>query len=172
MSELKSAETDVYPGVYIETSIISNLTSKPSLNVRTLALQQETRLWWKHRRQRFRLFISSLVRDEIGRGDPEARLKRLHVIEGIEELEIVPEILKLARKLIEKNLLPVKAVDDAVHIATAAFHGIDYLLTWNCTHIANNSTFPRVRDTIENEGYRCPMMTTPLSWNLQEEERT
>lgn len=94
------------------------------------------------------------------------------MIERMNELEIVPEVLSLARKLIERNLLPVKATDDAVHIATAAFHGLDYLLTWNCTHIANNSTFPRVRDIIEGEGYRCPMMTTPVSWNLQEEERT
>ena len=117
------------PTVYIETSIISNLTSRPSVHVRTLALQQATRFWWRHERPKYRLFTSNLVIEEIKRGNEEASRRRMVAIQDLAILEITPDMIPLANLLVKKHLLPPKAMEDAIHIAIGGYYAIDYLLT-------------------------------------------
>jgi hypothetical protein len=124
-------------------------------------MQQIIQHWWKHERHNYRLAISTLVREEISRGDPIASAKRLQAIQGIEVLEINREIRNLADMLVKKNMLPSKSKDDAIHIAATSFYGIDCLLTYNCKHISNINTIPQIQDTIKSAGYRCPIITLP-----------
>ena len=118
--------------VYIDTTIFSYLTSRPSKNLVAAAWQQITSDWWDNQRGRFELYISELVVAEAERGNSEAAAKRLEQLQGIPALSITEEAISLADKLIKKGAVPLKAADDAMHIALAAVHGIDYLLTWNC----------------------------------------
>ena len=130
---------------YIETSIVSYLTSQPSSDYLVSACQQATHLWWSEHRHRFELYTSQLVVTEASRGDPELSKKRLRYLNGIPELLITSEIRDMAAALIEQGALPKKAQADGLHIAAAAVHRIDLLLTWNCRHIDNPSTKPIIR---------------------------
>jgi hypothetical protein len=107
--------------------------------------QQVTREWWAGRSD-FELFVSDAVVEEISRGDPAAASKRLAVVDGISVLSPVPEALELARNFISGAAMPAKAAIDATHVALAAVHGMDFLLTWNCTHIANAVMRPQLED--------------------------
>lgn len=147
--------------VYIETSIVSYLTGRPSRNLIVAAWQSLTTEWWERRRNEFELYTSELVIEEARRGDREAAKKRLKALEGIPLLKLTDSAAELAQKLIAEGALPSKATDDAVHIALATVHGIDYLLTWNCRHIDNAQTKPLVRRVIVSEGYNCPEICTP-----------
>ena len=118
------------PTVYIEISIVSYLTARPSRDVVTLARQELTREWWNSRRQRHDLFTSNVVVGEASEGDDEAARQRLDALQGIEELETTPEAEDLASALLEKGPLPKKAAVDALHIGISATEGIEYLLTW------------------------------------------
>jgi hypothetical protein len=109
------------------------------------ARQQITRDWWDTRRNDFELFISQLVIDEASAGDAAAAARRLEVLEGITLLEFGEDANVLSKLLVRELSLPARAESDAVHIALAVVSGIDYLLTWNCTHIANAALRPRIR---------------------------
>ena len=147
--------------VYIETSIVSYLTGKPSQNLLVAAWQSLTTEWWENRRDIFKLYTSELVIEEASCGDMKAAQKRLKALEGIPLLKLTDSAVELAKKLIANGVLPSKATDDAVHIALATVHGIDYLLTWNCRHINNAEIKPLVRTMIVSEGYKCPEICTP-----------
>lgn len=147
--------------VYVETSIISYLTARPSANLIAAARQSETADWWDSRRGEFDLCISRLVVAEAGRGDRNAAARRLAALEGLEVLPLTDEAIDLAKALIREGGLPEKALDDALHIAIAAVQGIDYLLTWNCRHIDNAETKPKIRRTCEAHGFTCPEIATP-----------
>jgi predicted nucleic acid-binding protein len=125
------------------------------------ANQEATRNWWESARPQFDLFISEAVLSEAGDGDPEAAKRRLEVISNIPELDISPEAEALALKLLSGAALPVKAKADALHIAIAAVHGVDYLLTWNCKHIANAVMRPRIEGICRAAGYEPPIICTP-----------
>jgi len=129
------------PKLYLETSIISYLTAKPSRDVVVAGHQAATRDWWENHRDRYVMYVSETVYDEASAGDPELAAKRLALISGIPMLGVNDEIGVLVDKLIEDGPLPEKARVDAVHLATAIFHQIDYLLTWNCKHIATRLFF-------------------------------
>ena len=148
--------------VYIETSIVSYIASKPSRDLLIAACQQATQTWWVDHRHRYELYTSQLVITEAGRGNPEASEKRLNYLKGIPQLTITSEIRDMAKALIEQDALPEKAEADAIHIAAAAVHHIDLLLTWNCRHIDNPSTKPVVRLVCTEQGYVCPEMCTPI----------
>ena len=148
--------------VYIETSIVSYLASRPSHDLLTAACQQATRDWWEEHRSGYELFTSQLVVAEAGAGDPEAAKKRLDLLEGIPELRIGNEVRDLARILVAKGALPRKAEADALHIAVSAVHHIDLLLTWNCRHIDNPILKPHIRSVCTVAGYTCPEMCTPI----------
>ena len=147
--------------VYIETSIVSYLTARPSSNLVAAAWQKETSDWWNSQRHRFSLCISDLVIEEAGRGDQGAARRRLVELVGIEVLPLNEDVAILSKALIREGGLPKKAFDDALHIATAAVHGVDYLLMWNCRHIDNAETKPKIRKICQTHGFACPEIATP-----------
>ena len=147
--------------VYIETSILSYLTARPSRDLLAAAHQQVTQTWWDFHQARFEVFVSQLVDEECRRGDPDAAHRRVEAIDSIPMLEVVEEAYELAAALMAEGAVPDSAQDDATHIALAAVHGMDYLLTWNCRHIANAETKPIVRAVCATHGYPCPEICTP-----------
>jgi predicted nucleic acid-binding protein len=149
------------PRIYIETSIVSYLTARPSSDLVLAARQKLTRSWWSTQRQRYSLFISEFVTREAQLGDPAASAARLQALTGLIVLDVSPDVLLLGRDLIARGLLPRKAVFDALHIAVAAAHGMDYLLTWNCKHIANAAIRPGVEALCRSRGWEPPVLCTP-----------
>jgi predicted nucleic acid-binding protein len=148
--------------VYIETSVISYLTARPSNDSIKSACQHITRLWWDMGRTSVLAFISPYVVEEASAGDPLAALERIEVLRAVPVLPIAPEILDLAEFLLLGGGLPPKARLDALHIACAAYHEIDVLLTWNCTHIANPTKLPVMRGLCAAKGYKLPELVTPF----------
>lgn len=155
--------------VYVETSIISYLTARPSRDLIVAANQQLTDEWWNIRRPDFDLYISEMVEVEAERGDEEAAEKRLVIVRQLDMLELTDAVHQLAEQLVERRLIPKKAARDAVHIAVAAVHGIDYLLTWNCTHLANAVIRHNIERFLEKQGYESPIICTPQELMMEEE---
>lgn len=147
--------------VYIETSIISYLTARPSRDVVGISRQQLTQQWWETQRSLFDLVVSPLVGDEASRGDPEAASRRLQIIKGLRLIHPTPEVRAFTKQILAEGALPRTAADDALHIALAVVHGIDYLLTWNCRHIDNARTKPQIRRLCQREEYGFPEICTP-----------
>jgi hypothetical protein len=149
------------PTVYIETSIISYLTARPSRDLIVAGHQQITHEWWRTVCPNVDCFISEPVIQEAGRGDHEAAQKRLAVTVGIPTLMLNEEIKELAQKYQSAAKIPDKAKLDAFHLALPAWYKVDYLLTWNCKHIANGN----VRKIIENINkplnIHTPIICTP-----------
>jgi predicted nucleic acid-binding protein len=139
--------------VYVETSIVSYLAA---------AWQQLSAQWWDRARPRYDLFISELVVVEASRGDSEVAARRLKYLDRIPVLRVDERIAALADRLITDGAMPPSAEADALHVAPAAAHGLDYLLTWNCRHIDNAELRPLVRSVCTAAGYRCPEVCTPL----------
>jgi len=148
------------PKVYIETSIPSYLTAWRSRDVVTAGNQETTKEWWE-RRDDFDLYISTFVLEEVAAGDKDASELRVRALDGIPEIEITEQVEIIAERLISKALLPAKAYVDSLHIATAALGGMDYLLTWNCTHIANPAFRWKIEAVIRSFGYEPPVICTP-----------
>lgn len=147
--------------LYVETSIVSYLTARPSSDIISAAHQLTTNDWWLKRRHEFNLVTSELVHEEAERGDSEAASRRLLALDGISLIQVTPAATKLASGIVEAHFLPPRAFADALHIATAAIHRIDYLLTWNCAHIANAERLPKVSEFIERAGLEMPFVCTP-----------
>lgn len=146
--------------VYVETTIISYLTARPSKDVIVRAHQEITRRWWQHR-SAFELFSSPLVVEEAGRGDRAARTKRQRLLSNLSLLAVTNEARGVARKLLQQGVLPERAEADALHMAIAAVHGVEHLITWNCRHIANARMRPQIEDVIRGAGYEPPVFCTP-----------
>jgi len=151
------------PKVYIETSVISYLTARLSSDLIVAAHQKLTDDWWETRRFDFELYTSELVFEEARRGDPQAAQKRIMALPKISLLELKPESLELAEVfLYQQHLLPETARQDALHIATAITGGMDYLLTWNCRHIANAELQKAIARISHQKGYNnIPILCTP-----------
>ena len=147
--------------VYVETSVISNLTARLSRDVFDLARQLSTRQWWETAAATYHLYTSALVWREAQRGDPDAASMRMDVLRNLEGLPIPEEAERLAMRLLDATAVPRTSYEDAVHIATASVNGMDYLVTWNCRHIANAVTMPKIYDTCQAVGYKCPVICTP-----------
>ena len=147
--------------VYIETTIISYLTARPSKNILATAWQELTKEWWTHRRTYFDLFTSELVLAEADKGDAEAAQRRLNHLENIPIIATTDSAIEFARRLINEGPLPEKAIDDALHIALSAVHRIDYLMTWNFKHIDNAEMKPSIRELCILHGYHYPEICTP-----------
>jgi hypothetical protein len=139
------------PKTYLETTIVSYLTAHPSRDLVRAAHQQVTAEWWSGRAA-YEIYISQLVIDEAGRGDTAAAARRLESLDGLPLLNLTDEIVALAADLIAKGGLPQKARIDALHVATATIHGMDYLLTWNCKHIANASLRGKIDEIVGPQG--------------------
>lgn len=149
------------PKTYLETSVISYLTARPSRDALASAHQELTRQWWEHRRSRFDLFVSELVVQEAGRGDPAAARARLDVIAEYPVLRVNPVARNLADTILRQAVLPSKAAADALHIAVAAVNGMAFLVTWNCTHIANGFVLQSVNLLCREAGFEPPIVCTP-----------
>ena len=148
--------------IYIETSIIGYLTARSASDVVFQARQKLTQQWWEDRRASYDLLVSQLVIDEISAGHESAAQERLDVVKDIPLLDAFhPDVVSLADLMIDKHLLPQKAKTDAQHIAVSTIFGVDYLLTWNCKHIANADRLPGIYSTLRNEGYDPPLVVTP-----------
>jgi hypothetical protein len=147
--------------VYIETSIISLLKRRPSHNTVEVARQILTHQWWEEQKPDYQLVTSQYVIDEAAAGDPEMASARLLELEGIPLLPLEEKIAEVAESLIEKAILSPKSVVDALHISIAAFHRIEYLLTWNCSHIANAKIQRRIRQVLEEMAIPMPIICTP-----------
>lgn len=149
------------PRIYLETTVVSYLAARPTRDLVVAAHQQITCEWWETRRNQFELYVSQSVVREAGGGDAEAASLRLQVIAELPTLTATEEALKLAEALVARRALPPGAEEDALHVATAAIHGMDYLLTWNCRHIANAEAQQAMASVCLLFGYAMPVICTP-----------
>jgi predicted nucleic acid-binding protein len=149
------------PTVYIETSVFSYLAARPSRDVIAHAHQMLTVEWWDRSLPRVEAFASAIVLEEASRGDPEAAVRRIRLIEQMDFLPTPPEVEALARTYIDANLIPESQLYDALHLAIASVHAIDYLLTWNCKHIAAATVRRGLAAINIREGFGIPVLCTP-----------
>nr|VFJ66748.1 MAG: PIN domain-containing protein [Candidatus Kentron sp. FW] len=147
--------------VYVETSVISYLASRSSRDIIVAGRQAISRDWWENQRQRFDLRISSLVEEEISRGDSVAAKRRESFTMDIPSLAVSNEAIALAEALMEQRAIPKGSEEDAFHIAIAATQGVDFLLTWNFRHINNAETKRFIAEVVESHGYACPQLCSP-----------
>lgn len=150
------------PTVYIETSIIGHLTSRFPNDVVVVGQMLATRKWWNETRYQFEVFTSEIVLDEAGRGDPQAASERLQMIAEVALLPVSETAKELANFLVAEHAIPTKARADAAHAAIAATNGIDYLLTWNCRHLANAVMRARIEQVCRKRGLEPPIICTPF----------
>ena len=113
------------------------------------------------RRSQFTRYISQVVLDEAGQGDAEMASKRLEILQSLSVLELTDTIEDLGMQFLTRSNLPAKASDDAIHIAVATVHGLDYLLTWNCKHIANAQIQKKLTEICRDFGYKLQTICTP-----------
>lgn len=147
--------------VYIETTIVSYLVSRPSRDLLVAAHQQITHEWWNRQRQQFECFISQVVIDEVQAGDDDAAERRMEEIGGFPVLAATTEAEDLTRAIVKGGAIPKQAVRDAAHIAVAAVNNMDYLLTWNCRHLANAQIIRLVSAVCGAYGCGMPVICTP-----------
>ena len=148
------------PKVYIETTVVSYLVSWRNPDLIMAANQEITKGWWEKRRN-YDLYISDFVISEASAGNPEAAEKRITALSDIPIIELTDEVELFALSLAKKIPLPKKARIDALHIAIATVGGMDYLLTWNCKHIANAALRSKIEIISRNSGYEPPVICTP-----------
>jgi predicted nucleic acid-binding protein len=156
--------------VYIETSILGHLTARPTDNLILAANIKITQDWWNDCRGSFVLYASEVVEDEAARGDQEIADRRLNLLQSLMLLELTEEALELAQAFLNQSNLPSKASNDALHIALATVYGLDYLLTWNCKHMANAQIQRKLSQISSQLGYVLPIICTPYELIGYEEE--
>lgn len=147
--------------VYIETSILGHLTARPTNNLILAGNIKITQDWWDEQRNSFLLYASEIVEDEATKGDPAIASQRLSLLQSLTFLELTEEALELAQAFLSQSNLPPKASNDALHIALATVYGLDYLLTWNCKHMANAQIQRKLSRISSGLGYSLPIICTP-----------
>jgi hypothetical protein len=147
--------------VYLETTFISYLVARPSRDLLVAAHQQITQEWWANRRSEFQCYVSQVVIDEASAGDPAEVQKRLAVISSLQALTMTEDATALTQAILAAGILPAHAFPDAAHVAVAAVHAVDYLLTWNCKHLANAQIARRIALACQRLGHRMPIICTP-----------
>lgn len=147
--------------VYIETSILGYLTARSTKNLILAANMEITRDWWESRRTAFVLYTSEAVLNEVAQGDAQIAVQRLEILRDFPLLELNHAVQDLAAQFLARTNLPPKANVDAIHIAAATVHGMDYLLTWNCKHIANAQLQRKLAQISLDFGYELPILCTP-----------
>ncbi|GAB6163464.1 hypothetical protein JCM12298_26240 [Desulfothermus naphthae] len=147
--------------IYIETSIISYLAARPSSNLISAARQKITFDWWNQEKEKYKTYISELVIAECSRGDKNAVKKRLTLVRSIPVLEINNDCIELAELFFAKTSLPEKARDDVLHVAIATYYKMDFLLTWNCRHLANAHFIRKLQKISLEENLVIPTICTP-----------
>ena len=150
--------------VYIETSIVSHATARPSLDPATVVLQDQAKRWMVEQRPLYDVVTSQLVIDEAGMGDSDAAARRLKMLDGIPVLPVNPDAHTVADEIIRRSMMPTSARIDALHIATAALAGVQYLLTQNCKHIANAHELPGIYRLLDELGLSGMLICTPIEF--------
>ena len=149
------------PTVYIETTVIGYLTSWPRTDVTVAGHQSTTREWWRGAPDRFHLIASQLVVQECAAGDQQAAQDRMVALKNLSLVPTTSEAEQLAEALIAGHAVPESHPEDALHIALAAAHGIQYLVTWNFRHIANAAVRLAIEQVCRRAGYEPPVICTP-----------
>lgn len=147
--------------VYIETTVVSYFTARPSRDIIIAAHQEVTRELWPKLAVEYEMYISGLVYEEASKGDQEQSKMRLEAIRPFRMLDIDDEVRALAASIIAGRGIPEEYPEDALHITVAAANGIEIVLTLNFAHLNNPFTRMMVRQPVENEGYRCPEICSP-----------
>ncbi|OQX05905.1 MAG: hypothetical protein BWK80_51495 [Desulfobacteraceae bacterium IS3] len=147
--------------LYLESTIPSYLASLPSRDLIAAAHQQITHEWWLKARSYFEIYVSEAVLEEIRRGDPDAAVRRLAFVEKIPILALTDDVKSVADTYYKELGLPSKARLDVIHIAYAVVYESDYLLTWNCNHIANGVVIRKLQALNRTLGHKTPVIVTP-----------
>jgi|SRR5688572_3930922 len=155
------------PTVYIETTVVSQLTMRPRRDPKVAGQIDDTRRWWSEMRPHFDVFTSEVVRAEAARGDAIAAQARLEAIADVPLVPIGDAVTQIAEAMIARQALPPKAHVDATHIAIAATNGMHYLLTWNCKHLPNATMRARIEEVCRDHGYEPPIICTPTELEVQ-----
>jgi hypothetical protein len=149
------------PSVYIETTVVSYLAARLSRDAVVRNHQEITLEWWRTRRPRVRPVISEAVLAEAARGDREQAGKRLAIVENLDRLPITTEVQRIARAYVRLRMIPESVDYDALHLAIASIHAVDYLLTWNCRHLAAATVRRQIAEFNTSEGLATPLICTP-----------
>ena len=147
--------------VYLETTVVGSIAGRIHPNPDVASRQRKSRRWWATARHDHRLLISHLVLDECQAGDPTAAQERLDEIGELDRLDITDDAQNLANALMAGGAIPESEPRDALHVAIAAVHGVQYLVTWNFKHIANATLRGRINDVCRDNGYEPPIICTP-----------
>jgi hypothetical protein len=157
--------------VYLETSVVSLIASRPSSDLITASMQKDSHDWWDKEAKRHRVVISQIVMNEINKGDKQAVEERMKVVQDLELLDIDEEV-KTITAVYEKELgLPVRARVDILHMSISVVHQVDYLLTWNCTHIASPFYMQKLLRLNDKIGKKTPLFLTPRQYFEMGKER-
>lgn len=149
------------PKVYIETSIPSfyyEVRTEPEM----VARRDWTRQWWDEAKDDYKLVTSVAVLDELQGGDYPNKGKPVKLASDLSLVTIEPEIAEIVRAYIRHKVMPDDPVGDALHLALASYHKCDFLLTWNCRHLANANKFGHIRRVNAMLGLYIPLLVTPL----------
>ena len=155
---------------YIETTVPSYYVARTSDSLLHAAKQAATRRWWDEGCSGFELFTSLETLDEAAKGDPLMAADRLKLLRDIPLLPLPDQALELAQSLVISGIFPPKAASDALHIAVASVHRIDYLVTLNFKHIANPFIRDRLRFAVADAGFELPVMCSPDELLQNEDE--
>lgn len=147
--------------VYIETTVVSYFTARPSRDIMIAGHQEATRELWPELAAKYETYISAIVYEEARKGDPDQARMRLTAIEPFPMLDIDDEARSLAERIVAGRGIPADYPEDALHVAVAAVNGIDVVITWNFAHLNNPFTRTMVRQIVEEEGYVCPEICSP-----------
>ncbi len=156
--------------VYIETTVVGNIAGRMHPNPDVASRQRITRDWWTTATVRYRLVTSKLTLDECGEGDPSAASERLEILEGVPILDASDEAETLAELLMDRKAVPATEPRDALHIATAATNGVQFIATWNFKHILNPHLQAQIAGTCREAGFIPPVICTPEQLKATEDD--
>lgn len=149
------------PTVYVETTVISYLTARPSRDLVVAAHQQISAEWWQGAAKDFNLFVSAVVLDEIAQGDAGVAARRLELVASLPVLPLHAEVEDLAQFYAQHLSIPDRALADCYHLALATWHGMDFLVSWNMAHLVNGILVRHVHTLNDGRGLKTPVLCTP-----------
>jgi len=149
------------PKLYIETTIPS-FYHEDRTDAEAVARKEWTRRWWDNYSDRYMVVTSAAVIDEINAGNYPKKTKVLELITQLPLVPVESEVVEIVQTYIQQKVMPEDPVGDALHLALASFHKCDFLLTWNCKHLANANKFSHIRKVNVMLGIFVPLLVTPL----------